>query len=58
MLSSTLDITADEFTITFPEGGYSDINNPDTKEDGSVQYKYGFRLFELELYGSADSVWS
>mgnify|MGYP000019590247 FL=1 len=58
MLSSTLDITADEFTITFPEGGYSDINNPDTKEDGSVQYKYGFRLFELELYGSVDSVWS
>ena len=58
VLSSTLDITADEFTITFPEGGYSDINNPDTKEDGSVQYKYGFRLFELELYGSVDSVWS
>ena len=58
VLDTSLNLLGDQFTIAFSEGGYSDINNPDTKTDGTPQYKFGFRIYEIELYGSKDAVWS
>ena len=53
ILSTTINTTANAFTVTFPNGGYSDAD-----DTTGTKNQYGFRIREFELYGSKAPVWA